>query len=131
MKNKLCLNIHGKLIPPSEHAKLLGVTIDNALKFDTNVHGMCTKADQNINTFGRLRSYLGKDESKLLLNAVILSNLSYCSLIWLFCSITASNEINRTHKRASRILSRDYESKFEGLLDRDNAKETNTKNKKN
>ena len=54
--------------------------------------------------FGRLRPYLGEQKSKLLLNSVVMSNFSYCPLIWLFCSKVANNEINRTHKRALRTL---------------------------
>ena len=44
-KNKLCLNINGQLITPSEHVKLLEVTIDNALKLDTHEHRICKKAN--------------------------------------------------------------------------------------
>ena len=127
-KNKLCLNINGQLITQSEHVKLLGVTIDNSLKFDTHVQSICKKANKKLYAFGRLRPYLGSDKSKLLLNAVVLSNFSYCPLIWLFCSKIANNDINRTHKRALRILYRDYESSFEELLERDNTKTIHTKN---
>ena len=104
------------------------MTIDNALKFDTHVHGICKKANQTLHAFGRLRPYLGNDKSKLLLNPVILLNFSYCPLIWLFCSKTANNEIDRTHKHAVRILYRDYESTYEELLERGNTKTTHTKN---
>ena len=45
-----------------------------ALKFDTNLHGMCNKANHKIHVFGRLRPYLGKDKSKLLVSAAVLSN---------------------------------------------------------
>ena len=100
-----------------------------ALKFDTLVHGIYKKANQTLHAFGRLRPYLGNYKLKLLLSAVILSNFSYCLLIWLFYSKTANNEINRTHKRALRILYRDYKSTFEELLERDNTKKTtHTKN---
>ena len=124
-KNTLCLYINGQLIPPSEHVKLLGATIDNALKFDTHVHGMCKEASQEIHA---LRPYLGKDKSNHLLNAAVLSNFSCYPLILLFCGKTANNEINRTHKRVLRILYRDYESKFEELLDWDKTNTTRTKN---
>ena len=130
-KNKLCLNINGQLIPSSEHVKLLGATIDNTLKFDTHVLGICKKVNQKLHEFNRLSPYLGDNKSKLLLNAVIMSNFSYCPLIWLFCSKAASNEISRTHKRALRTLYRDYESNFEELLDRDDTKTIHTKNLQN
>ena len=119
--------MNGQLIPLSEHVKLLGVTIDNTLKFDTHVHGMCKKANKKLHAFCSLRPYLGSDNSTLLLKAEVLSNFSYCLLIWLFCRKTANNEINRTHTRALRILYRDYESKFEELLERDNAKTAHIK----
>ena len=128
LQKKLCLNINGRLITPSKHVKLLGVTINNALKFDTHVHRICKKANRKLHAFGRLRQYLGSDKSKLLLNAVVLSNFSYCPLIWLYCSKTTNNDINRTHKRALRILYKDYESTFEELLERDNTKTTRTTN---
>ena len=92
------------------------------------MNGICKKANQKLHVFGRLRPYLGNDKSKLLLNVVALSNFSYCLLIRLFSSKTANNEIYRTHKRALKILYRDYESKFKELLERDNTKTTNTKN---
>ena len=53
-KNTLCLNINGQLITQSEHVKLLGVTIDNSLKFDTHVQSICKKANQKLYAFGRL-----------------------------------------------------------------------------
>ena len=122
--NKLCLNMKGQLIPSSEHVKLLGVNIDNSLKFETHVKELCKKVNQKVYAFGRLRPYLGEQKSKLLLNSVVMSNFSYCPLIWLFCSKVANNEINRTHKRALRTLYRDYESTFEELLDRGDTKTT-------
>ena len=118
-----------QLIPPSESVKLLGVNIDNALKFDTHVNGICNKSNKKLHAFGRLRPHLGNDKSKLLLSAVVLLNFSYCPLIWLFRSKTANNEINRTHRRALKILYRDYESKFEELLETDNTKTTPTHTK--
>ena len=94
----------------------------------THLQSIWKKANQKLHAFGRLGPYLASDKSKLLLNAVVLSNFSYCPLIWLFCSKIATNDINRTHKRALRILYRDYESTFEELPERDNTKATHTKN---
>ena len=74
---KLCLNINGHLIPSSEHVKLLGVNIDNSLKFETHVKEICKKVNQKVFAFGRLRPCLGEQKSKLLLNSVVMSNFSY------------------------------------------------------
>ena len=60
--------------------------------------------------------------------AVILLNFNYCPLIWLFCNKGANKEINRTHKRALRILYEDYESSFETLLARSGSNSIHIKN---
>ena len=54
----------------------------------------------------------------MLLTSVVMSNFSYCPLVWLFCSKTANKDINRTNKRALRVLYGDYDSSFDQLLAR-------------
>ena len=71
---KLCLNMNGQLIPSSEQVKLLGVNIDNSLKFETHVKEICKKVNQKVYAFGRLRPYLREQKSKLLLNSVVMAN---------------------------------------------------------
>ena len=62
--------------------------------------------------------YISREQALIICNAVILSNFNYCPLIWLFCNKGAYKEIDRTHKRALRILYNDYECPFEALLTR-------------
>ena len=54
----------------------------------------------------------------MLLTSVVMSNFSYCPLIWLFCSKTANKNINRTRKRALSVLYGDYDSSVDQLLAR-------------
>ncbi len=58
-KNKIFLSMKGQLIPASDHVKLLGVKIDNSLKFEIHVKELCKKVNQKVHAFGRLRPYLG------------------------------------------------------------------------
>ena len=126
--SKLCLNINRRLIPSSKQVKLLEVNIDNSLKFDAHFKELYRKFNQKVHAFGRLRPFLGEEKAKLLFNSVIMSNFSYCPLIWLFCSKGTNNDINRTHKRAARALYGDYESTFEELLDKDKSVTIHKKN---
>ena len=126
--SKLCLSIIGLLFPSSKQVKLLGVNIDNSLKFDAHIKELCRKVNQKVHAFGRLRPFLGEQKAKLVFNSVIMSNFSYWPLIWLFCSKGANNEIDRTHKRALRALYGDYESTFEELLDKDKSMTIHKKN---
>ena len=103
------LNIGGQQVKQSEQVKLLGVQIDNSLKFDAHVKELCRKINQKLCAFSRIRPFLNKEKAKMLLTSVVMSNFSYCPLVWLFCSKTASKDINRTNKLALRALYGDYE----------------------
>ena len=45
-KEKLKVNISNYAIINSDKEKLLGVTIDNHLKFETHIKSLCSKASQ-------------------------------------------------------------------------------------
>ena len=72
--------------------KLLGITIDNELKFDERL----------TNT--------------LLLKSFFESQFKYCPLSWMFYSRKTNNRINKLHEWALRLVYDDYESTFEDLL---------------
>ena len=74
------------------------------------------KSQQKISAFSRLNMYISIEQALTICNAVILSNFNYCPLIWLFCNKGAYKEIDRTHKRALRILYKEYECPFQTLL---------------
>ena len=97
---------------------MLGVEIDNKLKFDKHAKTLCSKANMKINAFSRLNTYISRAQALLICNRVLLSNFNYCPLIWLFCKKGADKEINSTHKRVLRMLFEDYECPFEILLTR-------------
>ena len=50
------------------------------------------------------------------MNAFILSQFSYCPVIWMFHDRSMHNNINKIHERALRIAFKDMSSKFEDLL---------------
>ena len=51
-----------------------------------------------------IRPSLNREKAEILLTSIVMSNLSYCPLIWMFCSESANKEINRTNKHALRVL---------------------------
>ena len=110
-------NIDGQKIKQSELVKLLGVQIDNQLSFDMHVMELCQKMNQKLCAFSRIRLFLNRKKTKILLTSIVISNLSYCPLIWMFCCKSANKEINRTNKHALRVLYEDYDSSFEQQFD--------------
>ena len=66
--------------------RLLDVTIDNNLNFNSHIKENCGKVYQKTSALSRLRGYISEKKAKLLLNTVVTSNLQNCSLISLFFS---------------------------------------------
>ena len=114
--DSVVLDIGGVSIDVVNSVKLLGVTIDSKLKFDQHVENLCQKANNKISAFSRVSNYLNQKQSLLLYKTFIMSQFNYCLLIWMFCGKVANNDVNRTNKRALRILFNDFTSSFEELL---------------
>ena len=100
----------------SKEEKILGVIIDNKLRFKSHVKNLCKKASQKIWALSRLINYLNDSKKKIIFNALIKSQFSYCPLVWMFCSRQTNNMINKIHERALRIVLNDHFSDFETML---------------
>ena len=87
--------------------KLLGVTIDQKLNFDSHMKYFCKKANEKVRALRRIRTFINFKSAKLIYNAYILSAFSYCPLIWIFFWKSENGLINNTHLRALKMI---YES---------------------
>ena len=58
------LDIDGSKIWESESAKLLGIDINNTLKFDEHLAGICLKAGQKITAMRRISMYMSFDKKE-------------------------------------------------------------------
>ena len=118
---KFDTKICDKIISNSYSEKLLGVKIDNKLKFEEHVENLCKKASQKLNALARLSSFMRFEQRKIIMNAFITSQFSYCPTVWMFHSRKLNNRINRIHERALRIIYQDHKSSFSDLLLKDNS----------
>ena len=62
------------------------------------------------------------------MRAFILSQFSYCPLVWMFCDRHLDNKINHIHKKALSIAYKDIVSDFDALLTRDNSVSVHKRN---
>ena len=79
----------------------------------------CKQASKKLHALARISSYLSDHQRKILMKSFILSQFSYCPIIWMFCNRKSNNIINKIHERALRIAYNDYTSNFENLLSND------------
>ena len=98
------LRIDNIKIASVEVVKLLGVKIDSNLSFIPHVTELCKKSNQKLLALRRIRNFLTDEQTKLLINAYILSPFNYCPLIWMFCGKRGSNLIEKCHHRALRVM---------------------------
>ena len=106
------LHLKNHKITTKENVKLLGIDIDNKLKFDYHISKICSKASNQLHAISRLENYLGFKEKQVLINSFIYSNFNYCPLIWHFCSAFSIKKIEKIQERALRVLYKDYDSSY-------------------
>ena len=80
----LKVQIGDKSLYASKEVKLLGVTIDKDINFKSHIRALCAKANNKIFALRRIRNHLPLNKAKIIFNSYILSNFSYCPLIWMF-----------------------------------------------
>ena len=103
----------------SKREKLLGINIDNELKFKFHISKLCDRAGNKLSALARVRHHFSFNKRRLLMQAFIQSQFSYCPLVWMFHGRVINCKINRLHERALRIVYEDFSSSFEELLKRD------------
>ena len=82
-------------IPSAEEYAILGVTIDNRLTFNNHLKNLCKKIANKLNALTRIAPYLDHNQLRLIYNSFFKGQLSYCPLIWTFCSRRSNHLINK------------------------------------
>ena len=80
---KLKVNISNYAIINSDKEKLLGVTIDNHLKFESHIKNLCSKTSQKLYALSRVSSYMSLKQRRMIMQSFIMSQVGYCPLICL------------------------------------------------
>ena len=126
--NDVSVTVGNSLIKESSEEKLLGVTIDKDLSFKTHLDSLCKKATQKLHALARISKFMDTEKIVLMMNTFVMSQFSYCPLIWMFHDRRINNKVNKIHERALRIAYRDSHSCFESLLERNNSVSLHQKN---
>ena len=97
----------------------MGMVVDKKLSFDLHLRSLCRKVNQKVSALARIVHFLPFSKRYLIMKTFIESQFSYCPLVWMFCSRTMNDKINRIHERALCLVYQDYDSTFEELLCKD------------
>ena len=70
----------------SSRERLLGLSIDKDLNFNTHLSNICKKASSKVTALARMVKLIPFNKKRILLmKSFIESQFSYCPLLWMFC----------------------------------------------
>ena len=69
------ISVDGNTIISANEINVLGVTLDDQLKFNSHVQSLCFRASRQINSFKRIAKYLNVERRLTVRKSFILSNL--------------------------------------------------------
>ena len=104
-------------IPVSKEINLLGITIDNKLKFEAHVASVCRKVGGHVNALNRLKNILLRKTEKAVYRAFILPHFYYCSQVRHHCGARNTKKLERVNERALRYVYKDKETPYAKLLE--------------
>ena len=91
---EISINVGPSVIKESKEEKLLGVVIDQMLNFKKHLNTVCRKASQKLHALARASTYMSKEKTRMVMRAFIMSQFSYCPLIWMFHDRRVNTKIN-------------------------------------
>ena len=100
----LHLSLDGNVIEQVCEHRLLGITVDNQLKWQTHANNLCKTLSQNLFMLSKLKHLVDFEARKLFYDAHIRSHLSYASTVWDGCSDVHLKRLNSLHRRAAKII---------------------------
>ena len=103
----------------SNDVELLGVTIDNNLRFDKHLSNICLKANRKLSALTRVAKFAPFKKRRILFKAFIESQFKYCPLVWMFHGRQINDMIDKLHEKALRIVYSDTVTSFGNLLIKD------------
>ena len=92
------------------------VYIDSKLSFNEHIKQSCIRAARQLNALSRISKFLDLKAKKLVFKSFIMSNFTYCPLVWHFCGKTNNAKVEKIHERALKIVCNDYISDYESLM---------------
>ena len=87
------------MISSEKIVKLLGVAVDDKPSFEPHLNFVCKKFSQKLHSLTRVSKFISKKKLRVIMKAFIMSQFSYCPLVWMCHSRTLNNKKKNFMKR--------------------------------
>lgn len=113
------IKIENTEIQASQSINILGVELDKSLKYSTHIDSICSQTGKQINALKRIRRHLEKKSLTTIYNSYINCNFNYCSIAWMLANKTNVEKLERTNKRALRLVTNNSYLRYEEMLEQE------------
>ena len=104
-KKQLPLNLFETTpIEQDPKRRLLGVTLDEQLKWQTHINNICRTVSRNIFLLSKLSQIVSQKSKLAFFFAYIMSHMNYVSNAWDGCAGVYMKQLYSLHKRAVKLL---------------------------
>ena len=94
----------GTCIPLVEEVELLGVTVDNKLKFESQIKKICRKVSHQIAVLKRMKKLLPLKLREKLYRAFIAPHFNHCAETWHICCNRLTEKLEKLIERALHFV---------------------------
>ena len=108
--NETNIKLEDQVISNVDHAKSLGLIIDNRLSWSNHVNELCKKVTSAIGALRRISPLFSQSTAVLVYNSLIQPHFDYCSLVWDGLSDQLSDKLQKLQNHAAS------KSNFKGQL---------------
>ena len=101
--NEINIKLEDQVISKVDHAKSLGLIIDNRLSWSNHVNDLCKKVTSAIGALRRIRPLISQSTAVLIYNSLIQPHFDYCSPVWDGFSDQLSDKLQKLQNRGATI----------------------------
>ena len=101
---KIKVHIGQDTIEQVDHHKVLGVILDEELRWERHIDSIASKISRNLYLLFKLKPYMDTVSMKTFYYAHCLSHMNYCSNVWGNAKQVYIKKLSRLHRRAANLL---------------------------
>ena len=84
--------------------KVLGIILDEELKWRERIDVQCKKISKSVLLLKRAKSFVTLETFICMYNSLALPHFTYCSIVWSDNSFTLINKLYKMQERAARVI---------------------------
>ena len=98
------INVGTVEVSSSSEVKNLGCWLDNQLKLNSHINRLCKSAFLHLYNIRKIRKFLSRETTQILVNALVTSRLDYCNSILYGLPATELYKLQRVQNSAARLI---------------------------